>query len=58
MPLSTNPDHQNAARPSEQTEPRRPYSPPRLITHGTVAELTGQGLAGPGVSLPDFAGGG
>ena len=28
------------ARTIQQSAPRRPYSPPRLITHGTVANIT------------------
>ena len=36
----------NASEPARAPAPKRPYQAPRLIVHGTVAELTQAKLVG------------
>ena len=38
---------------TQRAAPRRPYRPPRLVTHGTVAELTALLAGAPPSVLPD-----
>ena len=59
MPTLSDQAAPSAASPAQPAHPRRPYQPPRLITHGTVAELTANsGGNGPAPSGIDFADGG
>ena len=51
MPPSYNQATPNVARPAQPANPRRPYSLPRLVTHGTIAELTASLPAGPAPSV-------
>jgi hypothetical protein len=49
--MSEQPDREPAG--TEQGSAREPYTPPRLVRHGTVEDLTGGGpslLPGDGVS--------
>jgi hypothetical protein len=41
----------NVIQPAQPTHPRRPYSSPRLITHGTVANITAELQQGVGYAL-------
>jgi hypothetical protein len=50
MPPPSNQAAPSIARPTQQTSPRRPYSTPRLLTHGTIVELTASLPDGPGIS--------
>jgi hypothetical protein len=51
MPSQSNQATPNVARPARQTSPRRPYRPPRLVTHGTVANITAVLPQGVGYAL-------
>jgi hypothetical protein len=52
MPPQSNLARPNVIQPAQPTHPRRPYSAPLLITHGTVANITAALPQGVGYAAP------